>query len=401
MPQGGEMRDLYWNNLVSSLRDEQCVLVLGPEIPAKPASDANSSGSTSDLSFAEELTRRLALELESNNHPVTGRTLAAVAQQCEDERDIGPNSMRTLAAQFYKSAAYNPSDVHRSLASLPFKLILTTCHDTLLTRALQESGKRPLVCRYDLRGNIYDNPGFNPPKTPVEPVLYHLFGFAQEPRSLVLSENDVLDFLIHVVSLNPPLPDSLTRLLKLNVQSFLFLGFGIKQLHLRVLLKALIRAFELQNTADKLVTESLHGLSEGDLRQTVRFYQRGTRVEIENAEIRPFLAKLTSRLGATSEVVTPAPLPGPRPRVFISYAREDDALANRVCQVLQTSGFEPWLDKESLAAGDLWDQRIQAQLANTDFVLVLYTPALSRKGDSYVNKEIARARNRAQYMRGR
>ena len=99
-------------------------------------------------------------------------------------------------------------------------------------------------------------------------------------------------------------------------------------------------------------------------------------------------------------MVSQAPPRGPRPRVFISYAREDGDLANRVCHVLETSNFEPWLDKESLVGGDLWDQRIRDQLEDTDYVLVLYTPALSRKTDSYVNKEIALARDRALAVRG-
>jgi hypothetical protein len=400
MLEGVEMKERYWTNLVTSLRYGQCVLVLGPEAPAKVASTTESSPATRDLSCTEELTRRLALELESDNHHVTGSTLAAVAQQYEDAEGFGPNTMRSMAAQFYMSEAYNPSDVHFSLASLPFNLILTTCHDALLTRALQESGKRPLVYRYHLRGDKHDNPEFTPSETPEEPLLYHLFGLAQEPRSLVLSENDVLDFLIAVVSERPPMPNSLIRVLKRRDQSFLFVGFGIKQLHLRVLLKVLVRALELYRTGSAVATEPLRGLSEGDREQTILFYQRGMRIEIEDAEIKAFLAELTRRLDAAGGVVTQAPSLGPRPRVFISYAREDGDLANRVCHVLQASNFDPWLDRESLAGGDLWDQRIRDQLEDTDYVLVLYTLALSMKKDSYVNKEIALARDRALAVRG-
>jgi hypothetical protein len=394
------MKERYWTNLVTSLRYGQCVLVLGPEIPAKLASTAESSPATGDLSYAEALTRRLASELEDDNRGVTGNTLAAVAQQYEDAEGFGPNTMRSLAAQFYTSEAYNPSDVHHSLASLPFNLILTTCHDALLTRALQSSGKKPFVRRYHFRGDRHDNLEFTPSETPDEPVLYHLFGFAQEPRSLVLSENDVLDFLLAIVSERPPLPNTLSRLLKRKDQSFLFVGFGIKQLHLRILLKAFIRALELHRTGSAIATESLRALSEGDREQTILFYQRGTRVEVEDAEIRTFLTDLTRRLETAGGVVTQAAPPGPRPRVFISYAREDGELASRVCHVLEASNFEPWLDKESLEGGEIWDQRIRDQLEDTDFVLVLYTPTLSRKRDSYVNKEIALARDRALAVRG-
>jgi hypothetical protein len=391
------MKERYWTNLVTSLRYGQCVLVLGPEIPAKPASATDPS---LDLSYTEALTRRLASELEDDNRRVTGNTLAAVAQQYEDAQGFGPNTMRALAAQFYTSATHNPSDIHRSVALLPFTLIITTCHDDLMTHALQESGKRPLVCRYHFRGDGHDNPEFTSSQTPDEPVVYHLFGSAQEPHSLVLSENDVLDFLIAVVAERPPLPNSLSRMLKRRDQSFLFLGFGIKQLHLRVLLKVLVRALELHLTSSAIATESLRGLSEGDREQTILFYQRGTRVEIEDTEVRAFLAELTHRLEAAGGVVTHAPPLGPRPHVFISYAREDTNLANRVCHVLQAANFEPWLDKDSLVGGDIWDRRIRDQLEATDYVLVLYTPALSKKKDSYVNKEIALARERALEVRG-
>src|SRR5258708_16326679 len=85
-----------------------------------------SSPATQDLSYTEALTRRLASELEDDNRRVTGSTLAGVAQQYEDAQGFGPNTMRALAAQFYTSAAYSPSDVHRSVALLPFTLSMTT-----------------------------------------------------------------------------------------------------------------------------------------------------------------------------------------------------------------------------------------------------------------------------------
>jgi SIR2-like domain len=200
------LKERYCTNLVTSLRYRQCVLLLGPEIPAKPASSTDPFSAAQDLSYTEALTRRLASELEDDNRRVTGSTLAGVAQQYEDAQGFGRKTMRALAAQFYTSAARSPSDVHRSVALLPFTLIMTTCHDDLMTRALQESGKRPLAQVSLAYGDKHDNPEFTPSQTPDEPVVYHLFGSAQEPSSLVLSENDVLDFLIAVVSERPPLP---------------------------------------------------------------------------------------------------------------------------------------------------------------------------------------------------
>jgi hypothetical protein len=276
------MKERHWNDLVMSVRQGLCVLVLGPEIPAQPAAAAGAEPEA--LSYAEALTRQLKAELEAEEHRVSGRTLAAVAQQYEDDEDFGGKALRAAAAQFYTSGKLAFSEVHRALAMLPVKLIMSTAHDGLMEQALKALDKRPQVYRYHLRGDRQDNPEYPQSDSFEEPVLYHLFGSAGEPRSLVLSENDVLDFIIAVSSARPPLPSSLTSMLKRTDQSFLFVGFGIKQLHLRVLLKLLVRTLELnRSTSSAIATEPLRALPDGEREQTILFYQRGTRVEVEDS----------------------------------------------------------------------------------------------------------------------
>ncbi len=99
-----------------------------------------------------------------------------------------------------------PSEIHAALAELPFSLILTTCQDDLMAHALQAAGKAPIVQRYHIGGDKRDNPEFLLSNSPKTPLVYHLFGHAHEPGSLVLSENDLLDFLIAIVSDRPQLP---------------------------------------------------------------------------------------------------------------------------------------------------------------------------------------------------
>jgi TIR domain/SIR2-like domain len=388
------MKERHWNSLVTSLRHGQCVLLVGQEIPGTPS--MGREGTT----YAEALMLQLAEELRDDGREVTGATLTAVAQQYEDAEGFGPNALRALAQKFYHSGAYLPSEVHRALAALPFSLIVTTCHDELLLRALKDNGKSPLRQRYNMRGDKRDNPEFMLSGSQNAPLVYHLFGDADEPSSLILSENDLLDFLIAIVSERSPLPNSLRNALKRTGQSFLFVGFGIKQWYLRVLIKVLVRALELHRTASTIATEPLSGLSAFDRQQTFLFYQRGTRIEIEDADPAAFLEELVKRLGASGDLVTHPTPTGPRPRVFISYAREDGDIAARVFDVLQKSQFEPWLDTESLKGGEQWDQRIRNELETADYAIVLYTPALCKKSDSYVNREISLARDRARSIRG-
>ena len=88
-------------------------------------------------------------------------------------------------------------------------------------------------------------------------------------------------------------------------------------------------------------------------------------------------------------------LPAVRPRVFISYASEDADQARRLWDGLDRAGFEVWLDKVRLEGGDRWDPAIEQAIDQSDYVLVLQSRALVAKVDSYVNKEIALARERA------
>jgi TIR domain-containing protein/SIR2-like protein len=385
---------------VTSLRHGQSLLVLGSEVPAEPVGPLAGPGGDRSLLIPEALTARLTRELEEDERRVSGQTLAAVAQQYEDAEGFGASALRAAAEKFYKSVDHRPSEVHRALAALPFSLILTTAQDALLVEALKDAKKNPLTQRYHMRGDKRANPEFALPNSPQTPLVYHLFGQAQDPGSLVLSENDLLDFLIAILSERPPLPNSLVRALKRPGQSFLFVGFGIKQWYLRLLLKILIRTLELHRTASAIATEPLRGLSDTDREQTILFYQRGNRIELEDQDISVFLAELSGRLEAEGGFAGLATPMGPRPRVMISYAREDEDLAARVYQSLQAAQFEPWLDKECLEGGDGWDARIKEELETTDFTLVLYTPIFCRKTDSYVNKEVALARERSLSVRG-
>lgn len=394
------MKERHWTNLISALRHGQCILMLGPELPARACSADPTAAPDESTTLVEALRCELASELEGENQRPCGNTLAAVAQQYEDFKEFGPSNLRTTAEKFYKPGRYGPSSVHEKLASLPFPLIVTTCQDDLLTQALNQK-KTPLTQRYNLRGEKGENPEFLIPGSPSSPLVYHLFGIASEPKSLVLSENDILDFLISVVSEDPPIPNSLRSALKRKEQSFLFLGFGIRHWDLRILLKILLRTWERDSSqSTTIAAEPLRGLPQSDCDEMILFYQRGTRVELEDTDIGEFLTEVSRRLEAEGGYAGQiAPL-GTRPRVFISYAHEDADLATRLFNALQKEYFDPWLDSKRLEGGEDWDQRIKRDLEASDFTVVLYTAAFCRKTDSYVNKEVALAANRAQNVRG-
>lgn len=61
----------------------------------------------------------------------------------------------------------------------------------------------------------------------------------------------------------------------------------------------------------------------------------------------------------------------PRPRVFISYAREDASDANELRRLLKLADFDPWIDSSGLLSGDAWEPRLSEAIRTSDFVVAL------------------------------
>lgn len=62
-----------------------------------------------------------------------------------------------------------------------------------------------------------------------------------------------------------------------------------------------------------------------------------------------------------------------RTRVFIAYATEDVALAEKLYTHLDARGFAPWLDRRKLMAGQHWPRRIQEAIENADYFIACFS----------------------------
>jgi hypothetical protein len=61
-------------------------------------------------------------------------------------------------------------------------------------------------------------------------------------------------------------------------------------------------------------------------------------------------------------------------KLFISYARKDEAFVHDLVQELQNYNVALWMDK-NIEYGSAWDETIDSQLADCDAILVIATPA--------------------------
>lgn len=93
------------------------------------------------------------------------------------------------------------------LADLPLSIFVTTSYHGFFEAALKRAGKRPhtAFCHWRNKSNnalpildrdpILDG-GYEPSRA--EPLVYHLCGFDEHPDSLVLTEDDYLEFLVAI-----------------------------------------------------------------------------------------------------------------------------------------------------------------------------------------------------------
>ncbi|MGE0131695.1 MAG: SUMF1/EgtB/PvdO family nonheme iron enzyme [Blastocatellales bacterium] len=82
-------------------------------------------------------------------------------------------------------------------------------------------------------------------------------------------------------------------------------------------------------------------------------------------------------------------------RIFISYAREDEARVKQLYQRLAGAGFQPWLDREHIIPGMKWEPVIKKALKQSDFVLVcLSATSINKRG--FLQREIKQALEQAE-----
>ena len=78
------------------------------------------------------------------------------------------------------------------------------------------------------------------------------------------------------------------------------------------------------------------------------------------------------------------------PKVFISYAREDELSALQLYRDIKKLGALPWIDKINLLPGTHWKSAIQDAIRNADYVLLLLTNnSVNKRG--FVQNEIYEA----------
>jgi len=136
---------------------------------------------------------------------------------------------------------------HGILADLNLPIYITTNYDNFMIKALKTRHKDPKreLCRWSnevdqilklkLISSILKQ-GYTP--SAEVPLVYHLHGLLEIPESIVMTENDYLDFMIRLHEKDSPiLPPEITIALATN--ALLFVGYSLADWDFRVLFRSI------------------------------------------------------------------------------------------------------------------------------------------------------------------
>jgi len=154
----------------------------------------------------------------------------------------------------YPKFDQKPVNPYLILAELPLPIYLTTSYHNFMEVALKQAGKAPRteICRWHkgLEGipSVFKE-DYQPTKA--EPLVYHLHGFDAYPASLVLTEDDHMEFLVaisqHIGRETDPIPRRVRQ--AMADSSLVLLGYDVRCWDFRVLFWGLIKPRPLQQTS--------------------------------------------------------------------------------------------------------------------------------------------------------
>ena len=298
-----------WDLLISRIRKGECTPFLG----------AGACAGT--LPLAREIALKWAqyydFPLPDNANLIKVAQFLAV-----DQQDVEfPKLLLQQEFDRISGPDFNSRDeIHGVLAELKLPIYITTNYDSFMAQALATRNKRPVqhLCRWwddqiqealvraaqsnpilakNLQTIFETEPDFEP--TEERPIVFHMHGNTAVPHSMVLTEDDYLDFLIKMGEDKDLLPSRIRRAFTEN--SLLFLGYSLTDANFRVVFRSLV-SYMRGNFARAHVSVQLtpDGLPEEQMENALKYldsYFQKLKIHVYWGTCKEFAADLREKMG--------------------------------------------------------------------------------------------------------
>jgi len=253
-PQLTMLAEAGWKTLLQRISERKCTPFLGAE----------SSGSVmpSRSSIAERwATQECDFPFEDSTDLSRVAQFIATERTRLEPREKLIDEIKEIPTPDFKSA----DEPHGILASLPLPIYITTDYHNLMFEALKSHLKdaRHEICRWNKfvkdQPSAFDSqPSQGKVFAPdvANPVVFHLYGHVDVAESLVLTEDDYLEFLVETSKDAKCIPSRITD--AFTRTSLLFLGYRLTDLEFRVLIRTLAGFLERSMAGGHVSAQMIH-----------------------------------------------------------------------------------------------------------------------------------------------
>jgi hypothetical protein len=244
-PDGWDEGD--WEGLLHAIRFKRCTPFLG------------AGACAGVLPLGGDIAQEWA---DSDGYPFPDRrNLVRVAQYVAVEKGSPMTPKYRIADKFKGKGPpdfSNPTEPHRIVAQLRLPVYITTNYDDFMLRAIKYVDAQALaanpnsklrqprqaLCKWHLARRRQPPPmelGFEP--TEDEPVIFHMHGYLQDIGSMVLTEDDYLDFLMNISEVRDLIPARIEQ--AFTDSSLLFMGYSLEDMNFKVLFRKLVSYMQI------------------------------------------------------------------------------------------------------------------------------------------------------------
>lgn len=364
------MNEKDWKSLRFALTQNKCILMLGPNL-------ATITQNNQPIQLTTLLANELAAELISEGVKLeqSSDNLRYVATEYFNQN--GENILAMSISDFYGRYAQEVADIYNQIADLPFYLAINTTPDTMLATACKRKGKYFEQSYYDYATKIEVKFDYSNTQ---RPLIYNLFGTYENPYSLVITENDILQFITAIMRKESSIPDSIAKEFTSD-KMYIFLGFDFEQWYLRVLLHALQLNSEGKQTS--FAPKNLFLLED----ESRIFFKNLFKLNFLEEDTNTFILDFTKLIN-TLPTVSP-PLAATGKKVTILYCEADEKLSNELDKHLATLKnnklIQTWLPSRILP-GQQSDQIIEENIKNADIILLIISANFLASDELYKNQ---------------
>ena len=248
------------------------------------------------------------------------------------------------------------------IARLPFHLIINSTPDDNILKAFRKEGKLGTrQMHYNYRRELVAD---FPELSVSSPLVYNLLGSLHDPESLVLSQENQVDFIRNVVKGNPPIPNQLMRHFD-DRKTYLFLGFNLEKWYFRLMLDSLRLGDKNMTIAPQLDNYPVTPITQS-------FYEDRYRFIFVEERIAGFLERLAHDFQESVPVQKNPEFYRKQRMVLLFDNNENDEyvcrkLSQHLHNLEKQGQLEIW--HKGLASFGIFDQELEKKIAEADIVV--------------------------------